>query len=187
MDRGVWRATVHRVAKSGTRLKWFSMQHAPYKHIPTDPTNTYLLDFQMLCSQFWVLGTSRSVKQVLCRQLWSGSREWLDFRNTKLSVNQWLMFYPLDVNSAHGNRCSIPFLCSRFLLHLTPTFLCILKFFRMKHLSRVVPLFSASLKYNWHAALCEFKVHNIMVWHTVGHNWSDLACTYAHVEKCSPK
>ena len=99
MDRGAWWAIVHRVAKSRTQLQWLSMQHAPYKHILTNPTNTYLLDFQMFCSQFWVLGTSRSVKQVLHRQLKSGSREWLDFRNTKLSTNQWLLFYPLDDNS----------------------------------------------------------------------------------------
>ena len=125
MDRGAWRTTVHRVTKSRTQLKWFSMQHASYKHILTNPTNTYLLDFQKFGSQFWVLRTSRSVKQVLHRQLWSGSREWLDFRNTKLSTYQWLLFYPLDDNSAHGNKCSIPFICSRFLLRLTPTFLCI--------------------------------------------------------------
>ena len=134
MDRGAWWATVHRVTKSRTSLKRFSMQHAPYKHILTNPTNTYLLDFQMFCSRFWVLGISRSVKQVLHRQLWSGSREWLDFRNTKLSTNWWLLFYPLDDNSAHGKKCSILFICSSFLLHLTPTVLYIFLILKDKNI-----------------------------------------------------
>ena len=34
MDRGTWRATVHRVAKSRTRLKWFSTFHKHNFHVP---------------------------------------------------------------------------------------------------------------------------------------------------------
>ena len=35
MDRGIWRATVHRVAKSWTRLKSFSMHAHTYIHTHT--------------------------------------------------------------------------------------------------------------------------------------------------------
>ena len=33
MDRGAWQATVHRVAKSRTRLKWLSITHAKCVHV----------------------------------------------------------------------------------------------------------------------------------------------------------
>ena len=53
MDRGVWSATLHRVAKSWTRLKRLSMHtHTDidtHSHAHTEGSNLYLASFQYYC------------------------------------------------------------------------------------------------------------------------------------------
>ena len=73
MDRGAWWATVHRVAKSWTQLKWLST-HAPPCELSTDTfSSVQSLSLVQLFATLWTVGCQAPLSKGFSRQeFWSG-------------------------------------------------------------------------------------------------------------------